>query len=261
MTEDSAPLITAVRENSSNLHGDLVQSNAFSKQLNTPSRARSVVGTVEYMAPEILILIGKRKLHKDGYTAAVDFWSLGVMIYKMLTGSDPFVSFSYDEIQRGMEIHLSKYKGYHDAFDDLFGEVNYEVCNGILDENTRSVLKGLLQFHEVDRLGYNAEHLETGHQSLMNHAFFSSIDWALLESKQVPPPYIPSNEILESMLPNSDLKVKSLPNLLEEAKRTKWGEEFIVKYKGESYSKSIMDISFTDQYYFRNWNHINENVT
>uniref|UniRef100_A0A0L8H6M9 Protein kinase domain-containing protein n=1 Tax=Octopus bimaculoides TaxID=37653 RepID=A0A0L8H6M9_OCTBM len=41
-------------------------------------------GTVEYMAPEILM--------RTGHGKAVDWWSLGALMYDMLTGSPPFTS-------------------------------------------------------------------------------------------------------------------------------------------------------------------------
>ena len=45
--------------------------------------AHTVCGTIEFMAPEVL----------DGkmpYSKSVDYWSLGVMLYDMLTGNPPF---------------------------------------------------------------------------------------------------------------------------------------------------------------------------
>ena len=38
----------------------------------------------------------------------------------------------------------------------------------------------------ADRLGCNRE---SGFVEIMTHAFFKTIDWALLEQKQIPPPY------------------------------------------------------------------------
>ena len=44
---------------------------------------RTVCGTVEFMAPEILE-------DKKAYDKTVDYWSLGVIMFDMLTGSLPF---------------------------------------------------------------------------------------------------------------------------------------------------------------------------
>ena len=39
-----------------------------------------------YMAPEMVIMLGQTSVEKSGYTNAVDWWSLGVTIFKLLTG-------------------------------------------------------------------------------------------------------------------------------------------------------------------------------
>ena len=68
--------------------------------------------------------------------------------------------------------------------------------------------------------------MQSGFDALMNHTFFSSIDWPLLESKQLSPPYIPHNETLECISNKSVYIPKSLPQLLKEINKFHWAEEF-----------------------------------
>lgn len=56
----------------------------LSKEFDELERAYSVCGTIEYMAPEIV------EGGESGHDKAVDWWSLGVLMYELMTGGSPF---------------------------------------------------------------------------------------------------------------------------------------------------------------------------
>uniref|UniRef100_A0A4W5Q3L5 Ribosomal protein S6 kinase n=1 Tax=Hucho hucho TaxID=62062 RepID=A0A4W5Q3L5_9TELE len=56
----------------------------LSKEFDELERAYSVCGTIEYMAPEIA------EGGEAGHDMAVDWWSLGVLMYELMTGGSPF---------------------------------------------------------------------------------------------------------------------------------------------------------------------------
>jgi serine/threonine protein kinase len=65
------------------------------------NRRYTICGTYKYMAPEIFENNGK------GYSFEVDIWSVGIIIYQLLTGKLPFNGENSDEIQKNIfEGHL-----------------------------------------------------------------------------------------------------------------------------------------------------------
>lgn len=58
----------------------------LSKELTKESNGRSYsfCGTMEYMAPEVV------RGGKTGHDVSVDWWSVGVLCYELLTGASPF---------------------------------------------------------------------------------------------------------------------------------------------------------------------------
>lgn len=62
--------------------------------------AHSLVGTPNYIAPEVL--------ERSGYTQLCDWWSVGVILYEMLVGQPPFLANSPVETQQKVCIEIIK---------------------------------------------------------------------------------------------------------------------------------------------------------
>ncbi|CCD27328.1 serine/threonine-protein kinase NDAI_0K01370 [Naumovozyma dairenensis CBS 421] len=115
-------------------------------------------GTPEYLAPELLL--------GQGYSKVVDWWTLGVLLYEMLTGLPPY----YDEdVPKMYKKILQNPLRFPDGFD----------------EDAKDLLIGLLSRDPTRRLGYN------GTDEIKNHPFFSQLSWHRLLMKGYIPPYKP----------------------------------------------------------------------
>lgn len=57
----------------------------YAKELGSATASASLVGTFSYVAPELF--------WKGKYTCSVDYWSLGIVFFEILTGYKPFAPY------------------------------------------------------------------------------------------------------------------------------------------------------------------------
>ena len=131
----------------------------------------------------MVVLLSQDPHEKVGYTNAVDWWSLGATIYKLLTNDKPFADYSVRKLMEIAPLYRGDMK-FISKYAILFQELPRHPN---VDAVSTDVIRKLLNVDEEQRLGVG----KAGLKALKAHEFFKGIDWDMLDCKQIPPPYIP----------------------------------------------------------------------
>ncbi|KAJ3103450.1 serine/threonine protein kinase psk1, partial [Physocladia obscura] len=149
---------------------------------------RTLCGTVEFTAPEVLA-------GTEDYGPGVDHWSLGVMLFDMLTGSPPFPGNNRKKVVDAIMSKKVVFPQYVTSF-------------------ARDLITKLLKKKAAQRIGYVRDDDDVvaivagaggrggsggggkagnsgGAAEIKAHGFFRKLDWKRLEARKIPPPITP----------------------------------------------------------------------
>ncbi|KAL8746388.1 MAG: hypothetical protein Q9190_001597 [Brigantiaea leucoxantha] len=124
-------------------------------------RCRSMTGTLEYMAPEVIL--------QQDYGQEVDWWSFGILGFDLLTGTSPFHANNNAKVRE--KILKAKL-----------------ILPFFLSTDAKDLLTRLLRKKPRERLGAQ---MPKDLQTIKKHRFFRKIEWKKLERRELKPPIEP----------------------------------------------------------------------
>jgi len=154
-------------------------------------------GTPDYFAPELIA--------STGHTNAVDWWTLGILTFELMSGHPPFES-AYP-----MQIYSKVMKG--------ISKVTFPPkCQGPVGE----LIKALLKKEPSERLPLRPG----GVQNVREHKWYSSFDWGKFENLEMEGPYIPTVKGKKDIA-NFSARKEDMPRQLQyEDDGSGWDKDF-----------------------------------
>lgn len=120
------------------------------------NEAKSICGTPEYLAPEVVSMLK--------YGKPVDWWTLGCIIFEMITGLPPFYKNNRKELFEGIKCENPK--------------LPFNITN-----ECKLIISQLLHKDPTKRLGAN------GADEVKAHPWFAGVNWSYVEEKRYEAPF------------------------------------------------------------------------
>lgn len=125
----------------------------FSKKLKSGEKTYSFCGTIDYLCRDILL--------SNGHDLSVDYWSLGVLLFELLTGKTPFYHSESSTHKKNILLGIFEVPDY-------------------VSKDAKDLICSLFE-KDIEKRKKNFKKLES-------HPWLKDIDWKLAKKKKLTPP-------------------------------------------------------------------------
>jgi len=166
----------------------------LARPFDTMNIMNSIVGSPITMAPQILNNVNKNFDKNFSYDYKTDIWSLGTILYQLVTNEFPFDARNIDDLQERIDL------GNYYIKEKL--NLSYELI---------SLIDGLLQYNPVNRLSW---------EEIINHSFLRAKNFNTLYFNNLDMSYLDNDKLILNVHKRLNIDIKNKEKESEEMEET-----------------------------------------